>query len=113
LDTSAGPSWAGSHNNAPIIINTVTHEYYKQPSFYAMGHFSKFLIPDSVRVQSNEKSHIDKFETTAFVRPDNGTVVIALNLSDDPVELNINDPVDGKISHVVKPRSMQTYLYYN
>jgi len=113
LDEQGGPNWVHNYVDAPIIVNAKNQEYYKQPFFYALGHFSKFLTPDSVRVASNEKSRVDRFETTAFVRPDGATVVIALNLSDDLVELNINDSVDGKVSHVVKARSIQTYVYYN
>jgi glucosylceramidase len=113
LDTQGGPNWANNWINAAIIVNKTSHEYYKQPFFYALGHFSKFLVPDSVKVQSTEKSHLDRFETTAFVRPDNATVIIALNMRDESVELNIDDSIEGKISHVVKPRSLQTYIYYN
>ncbi len=113
MDTQGGPNWVQNFVDAPIIVNKTSHEYYKQPFFYALGHFSKFLVPDSVKVHSTEKSQLDKFETTVFVRPDNATVVIALNLSDDSVELNIDDSVDGKISHIVSPRSIQSYVYYN
>src|SRR5690606_3912381 len=53
IDLKGGPSWVGNKVNAPIIVNATGHEYYKQPMFYAMGHFSKFLVPDSVRLQHN------------------------------------------------------------
>jgi len=113
LDTQGGPNWINNFVDAPIIINTTSFEYYKQPLFYALGHFSKFLSPDSVRVKSTAKSKLDKFETTTFVRPDNSTVVIALNLNAESVELIIDDPIDGKVSHVVKPHSMQSYIWFN
>jgi glucosylceramidase len=113
LDLKGGPNWVNFTQWADIIVNKTSQEYYKEPIYYAVGHFSKFIVPDSVKVQSTEKSHLDRFETTVFVRPDNGTVVIALNLSDDMVELNINDSVDGKVSHVVAPHSIQSYIYYN
>ncbi len=78
-----------------------------------MGQYTKFLIPDSVRVQATENSHIDNLQTIAFERPDNSTVVIALNLSGDSIELNIDDLTEGKVSHLVKPNSISTYIYYN
>lgn len=37
--------------DATIIVNQTSGEFYKQPTFYAMGHFSKFLHPGSRRVQ--------------------------------------------------------------
>ncbi len=113
LDTEGGPNWINGSVNAPIIINSTSNEYYKQPLFYALGHFSKFLSPDSIRVHLSEKTKLDKFETTAFVRPDNATVVIALNMNTDSVKLTIDDPIDGKVSRVVKPNSLQSYIWYN
>jgi glucosylceramidase len=113
LDTEGGPNWINGFDDAPIIINSTSYEYYKQPLFYALGHFSKFLSPDSIRVHFSEKTKLDKFETTAFVRPDNATVVIALNMNTDSVKLTIDDPIDGKVSRVVKPNSLQSYIWYN
>ncbi|CAG2183901.1 unnamed protein product, partial [Oppiella nova] len=53
LDTSGGPSWIpGNRFDSPIIANPDAHEYYRQPSFYAMAHFAKFLRPGAVRVDS-------------------------------------------------------------
>jgi glucosylceramidase len=81
LDLKGGPNWVNFTQWADIIVNKTSQEYYKEPIYYAVGHFSKFIVPNSVKVQSTEKAHLDKFETTVFVRPDNGTVVIALNLN--------------------------------
>ncbi len=106
MDLKEGPNWVGLREDTAIVVNKTSQGYYKEPFFYALGHFSKFLIPDSVKVHSTEKSRLDKFETTVFVRPDNATVIIALNLSDDSVEINIDnidDSVDGKFSHIVRP----------
>jgi glucosylceramidase len=113
LDLEGGPNWVHNFVDAPIIINATAYEYYKQPFFYALGHFSKFLLPDSVKVQLSESEKIDKFETTAFVRPDNATVVIALNMNDFAVELTIDDPNNGQVSREVNPRSLQTYIFWN
>lgn len=113
LDESGGPNWINNTVEAPIIVNATSHEYYKQPLFYALGHFSKFLTPDSVRVESTVSNKLPKFETTVFVRPDNATVVIALNMNDDSVMLTINDPIDGKLQRVVKPHSMQSYIWWH
>lgn len=39
LNMNGGPSWMGNKVNSPIIINKEIGEFYKQPTFYAMGHF--------------------------------------------------------------------------
>ncbi|ETN75848.1 O-Glycosyl hydrolase family 30 [Necator americanus] len=39
LDMQGGPNWVGNYVDSPIIINAAKQEYYKQPMWYAMGHF--------------------------------------------------------------------------
>ncbi|KAF8357322.1 hypothetical protein PRIPAC_92317, partial [Pristionchus pacificus] len=47
LDTQGGFTWAGNYVDAPIVVDG--EEFYKQPMYYAMAHFSKFLKPGSRR----------------------------------------------------------------
>ena len=73
-------SWVGNFVDAPIIVNATGIEFYKQPTYYVLGHFrhvarlnaasrlfakislvySKFLPPDSQRVDVK----VDGFEGT-------------------------------------------------
>ncbi|KAH8024278.1 hypothetical protein HPB51_022397 [Rhipicephalus microplus] len=43
LDTMGGPNWAHNYVDAPIIVNVTSKEFYQQPMYYALAHFSKFL----------------------------------------------------------------------
>lgn len=78
LDESGGPNWAGNFVDSPIIVNKANDEFYKQPMFYALGHFSKYIPEDSVRIGI---SLIDNsnFFGTAFERPDGKRTVVLLN----------------------------------
>lgn len=49
LNPDGGPYMQMSQES-PIIVNTTSDEFYKQPFYYGLGHFSKFLYPDSVRI---------------------------------------------------------------
>jgi len=66
LDLNGGPNWAKNFVDSPIIVNATSGEFYKQPLFYALGHFSKFLPVNSFRIglKSNLKSA--KVQMTAF-----------------------------------------------
>lgn len=77
LNTEGGPTYVGNYVDAPIIVNKTADEFYKQPMFYAMGHFSKFIRPNSIRVYS--KNTAAELKTTVFMRPDNGTVIQIFN----------------------------------
>lgn len=40
-----GPTWKGVYVDSPVIVNASAGEFYKQPTYFALGHFSKFLSP--------------------------------------------------------------------
>ncbi|KAG6584810.1 putative glycosyl hydrolase family 30 protein [Phytophthora cinnamomi] len=84
LNTTGGPSWIDNLVDSPILIDEVGGaEFYKQPMFYAMGHFSKFLPPDSVRValttSSSASSTLGNVDSVAFLTPDNQVVLVLSN----------------------------------
>ncbi|KAG7383188.1 hypothetical protein PHYBOEH_010029 [Phytophthora boehmeriae] len=84
LNTTGGPSWVDNLIDSPILIDEEGGaEFYKQPMFYAMGHFSKFLPPDSVRVglttSTSATSTLTKVDRVAFLTPDNQVVFILSN----------------------------------
>ncbi|KAE9020329.1 hypothetical protein PF004_g5467 [Phytophthora fragariae] len=84
LNTTGGPTWIDNLVDSPILIDEEGGaEFYKQPMFYAMGHFSKFLPPDSVRValttSSSASSTLSSVDSVAFLTPDNQVVLILSN----------------------------------
>ncbi len=55
LDLKGGPNWVKNFVDSPIIVNKTGDEFYKQPMFYALGHFrfrSFCLVNDTT------KSHV-------------------------------------------------------
>lgn len=77
LNTSGGPNWIQNEVDGPIIVNTTSDEFYKQPMFYALGHFSKFIVTDSVRVDASTTD--DDLDVVGFLRPDGLVAVVILN----------------------------------
>lgn len=76
LDLNGGPNYARNFVDSPILANGT--EIFKQPIFYALGHFSRFILPDSVRIHT--KSSHKFIKTTAFLRPDGYIAVVIYNL---------------------------------
>ncbi|PAV90589.1 hypothetical protein WR25_13263 isoform C [Diploscapter pachys] len=89
LDVPGGPNWVGNTVDSSIIVNANTSEYYKQPLFFAMGHFSRFVRPNAVRVNSQLASSNPSLEFASFVNPDNTRVTVILN-KDDVRDLGFN-----------------------
>lgn len=82
LDLNGGPNWANNFVDAPVIVNATANEFYKQPMFYALGHFSKFIPENSVRVDLNVEagSSLKKVKYVAFKNDDlRQTILVLLN----------------------------------
>ena len=112
LDDHGRPVWATTTCNSPIIVNTSSLEYYKQPMFYALGHFSKFISPSSVKITLNKSTSQNGIEVVAFERPDNGTVLVAFNKNDKSIALNIVDNELGKFENILPAKSIQSYIWW-
>jgi glucosylceramidase len=78
LDLTGGPNWANNFVDSPIIVNATANEFYKQPMFYVLGHFSKFIIRDSIRILTSVKPS-GVIEAVAVKTPQDTTVVVLLN----------------------------------
>ena len=33
-----------NHSESPVLVNSESDEFYKQPTFYALGHYRYYLI---------------------------------------------------------------------
>ncbi|KAJ9573852.1 hypothetical protein L9F63_008776 [Diploptera punctata] len=110
LDPQGGPNWANNFVDAPIIVNATADEFYKQPMYYVLAHFSKFVPQGSQRIQLSTTD--DKgIENVAFVDPNGNTVVIFLNRNDGPVSLAVKDPNRGVFNLNMDPRSIVSVIY--
>nr|XP_016854371.1 PREDICTED: glucosylceramidase-like [Anolis carolinensis] len=81
LDMEGGPNYVKNHVDSPIIVNPLRDEFYKQPMFYHLAHFSKFIPEGSIRVAMTKNFEITgcQLQSTGFVRPDGIAVVVVLN----------------------------------
>lgn len=80
LDTTGGPNHVGNLCSAPILADTATGELHYQSSYYAIGHFSRFVQPGARRILCATTQ--DALEAAAFRNPDGQIVVVLLNRSD-------------------------------
>ncbi|EEY67011.1 glucosylceramidase, putative [Phytophthora infestans T30-4] len=111
LDTDGGPNWAKNMVDAPILVDEQNGaEFYKQPMFYIMGHFSKFVPPGSKRIEFPKTETLSDFHRCAFVTPDNQIVMQFLNRDDDPVSISVKQTDSNTFSLTLPPNSMQTVI---
>lgn len=101
LNRHGGPTWTGNYVDSPIIVFPKKGEFVKQPMFYAMGHFSKFIPRGSRRIEvtaplcwKNSIQHV------AFITPDNTTVMVLYNSGGDK---KVNIKIGEKLAVVNMP----------
>ncbi|XP_075148366.1 lysosomal acid glucosylceramidase-like [Haematobia irritans] len=112
LNENGGPNYVNNTVDAPIVVNTKNYqEFYKQPIYYGIGHFSKFIKPDSKRVQAMVTSPQNSVDAVAFHRPDDTMVLIIFNSAPISQDITINDSVRGSTEVNVPARSIHTMLF--
>uniref|UniRef100_A0A8D2NU41 Glucosylceramidase n=2 Tax=Passeriformes TaxID=9126 RepID=A0A8D2NU41_ZOSLA len=96
--------------DSPVIVDSSKDIFYKQPMFYHLGHFSKFIPEGSQRVglAVSKKCRRCDLEHSAFLRPD-GAIVLVVSPMD--VSFGISDPRVGFIEAMAPNDSIQTFLW--
>ena len=108
LDERGGPNHADNLCFAPVHANTETGELIYTPSYYYIGHFSKFIRPGAKRVSTS--SSRSQLLSTTFLNADDSMVTVVMNLSEAPVAYRLI--VGGNSAALTIPaRGIQTLLY--
>ncbi|XP_033750563.1 lysosomal acid glucosylceramidase-like [Pecten maximus] len=110
LNMEGGPNWVQNFVDSPIIVNAEKDEFYKQPMFYAMGHFSKFLVPGSQRIEIQNSVPDEEVFMVAFKRPDSLLVFIILNRSELSGSFSLTRTGQEFVNLYYAPHSLQTVL---
>uniref|UniRef100_A0A0M3HW45 Glucosylceramidase n=1 Tax=Ascaris lumbricoides TaxID=6252 RepID=A0A0M3HW45_ASCLU len=111
LDLQGGPNWVQNFVDSPVIVNATAGEFYKQPMFYVMGHFSKFIRPDSRRVGLTISNGSAMLEGVAITTPSRQRVLVLNNRDDHQAyELSIKDAAIDRmaIRLTLEPRTIAT-----
>lgn len=107
LDEKGGPNHVGNYCFAPLHADTRTGELIYTPSYYYIGHFSKFIRPEARRVST--ASSRSTLLATAFVNPDGRLATVVMNPTDKEIAYNF---YVGQASAVVTipARAIQTLV---
>ncbi|XP_043524013.1 lysosomal acid glucosylceramidase-like [Frieseomelitta varia] len=108
LDQTGGPNLVNLHSDAAIIVNKEKDEFYKQPMYYAIKHFSRFIPRDSQRISITETSTV---RATAFLTPLKETVVVLYNRANTTQRVVLHDLRRGNMQVELSPQSMNTFKY--
>ena len=86
LDEKGGPNHVGNFCFSPIHADTRTGELIYTPSYYYIGHFSKFIKPDARRLGTATSRSV--LIATSFVNPDKRVATVVMNPTDKELKYN-------------------------
>lgn len=116
LDECSSPDYyytetegAHSQNRGLVTIDRKTGEIQFNTDFYTMGHFSKFVRPDAVRIESTNYSG-EKINTVAFLNPDGAKVINISNESDKEKRITVQWG-DKAFTYVLPALSLNTFIW--
>ena len=108
LDHNGGPNHVQNFCFAPIHGDTRTGELVYTPTYYYIGHFSKFVRPEAERMSTSSSRSF--LLATSFVNTDNQMATIVMNQTDDEVAYNFFIG-QQQTKLTIPPRAIQTLVY--
>jgi glucosylceramidase len=108
LDENGGPNHVGNFCFAPVHGDVSKGELVFTPSYYYIGHFSKFVRPNAKRISSVPSR--SNLMCTSFVNADGKYATIVMNKSNEKIQYNLY--LRGqKAALTILPHAMQTLVY--
>ena len=108
LDQNGGPNHVGNFCFAPIHADTNTGELIYTPSYYYIGHFSKFIRPNAKRVSTAVSR--SSLLSTSFLNTDGKMVTVVMNQSDKKVTYNLFIASEKTVVQI-PAHAIQTLVY--
>jgi glucosylceramidase len=87
LDQNGGPNHVGNFCFAPIHADTNSGELIYTPSYYYIGHFSKFIRPGAKRISTTVSR--SSLLSTSFLNEGGKMITVVMNKSDRRLTYNL------------------------
>jgi glucosylceramidase len=108
LDEKGGPNHVGNFCFAPIHADTKTGELIYTPSYYFIGHFSKFIGKEAKRISTTTSR--SQLISTSFLNQDGKVVTVVMNQTNKKVTYNLC--VGTNTTEIsILPHAIQTLVY--
>ncbi len=108
LDENGGPNHKDNFCFAPIHADMQTGELIYTPSYYYIGHFSKFIRPIAKRVST--VSSRSSLLSTSFVNTNGEMVTIVMNQSENTINYNLIVGTEKSVI-TIPAHAIQTLVY--
>jgi len=111
LDENHGPHFGGcALCKGVVLIDSKTGEVSRNDEYYALAHFSKFVLPGAVRVESTatEKEHLDN---VAFQNVSDGSIVLVMvNSNKEARRVSVAES-QSRFEYTMPAESVATFVW--
>ncbi|CAA6679359.1 MULTISPECIES: glycoside hydrolase family 30 beta sandwich domain-containing protein [unclassified Lentimonas] len=108
LDHTGGPNHVGNFCFAPVHADTRTGELIFTPTYYYIGHMSKFIKPGAQRMST--VSSRSALYSTSYQNPDGSMVSVVMNHTENEILYSLHVD-EGEVDITIPARAIQTILY--
>uniref|UniRef100_A0A1I7YW22 Glucosylceramidase n=1 Tax=Steinernema glaseri TaxID=37863 RepID=A0A1I7YW22_9BILA len=91
LNMEGGPNWVQNYVDSPILVNAQKQEFYLQPMYYVLAHFSKYVKPTMFLSDFKLKKQIPDLDVAVFQDPSNNKTIVIRNAQNRDFEVKISD----------------------
>ena len=107
LDETGGPNHVQNLCFAPIHADNQKDSLIFTPTYYYIGHFSKFIEPGALRVSTSASR--STIESTTFQNPDGSLVTVVMNRTDEALDYTLVVE-DQEVRTSIPAHAMQTLV---
>ncbi|MCL9770059.1 glycosyl hydrolase [Flavobacterium sp. HXWNR69] len=108
LDENGGPNHVKNFCFAPIHADLKTGELIYTPSYYFIGHFSKFIDKGAKRIASSASR--SNLLTTSFMNPNGEIVTVVMNHTDKEIKYFLSVGTNAT-EIIILPKAIQTIIH--
>lgn len=108
LDETGGPNHVNNLCFAPVHADTRTGELIYTPTYYYLGHFSKFIRPGARRVSTTTSRSV--LLSTTFQNEDGTLVTVVMNATDSPITYKLYVG-EHMLETTILPHALQSLVY--
>ena len=108
LDETGGPNHVQNLCFAPIHADTQHDSLIFTPTYYYLGHFSRFIDPGALRVSTSASR--STIESTSFQNPNGSMVTVVMNQTNAPINYTLIIE-EQEVRTFIPAHAMQTLLY--
>jgi glucosylceramidase len=106
LDDIGGPNHVNNLCSAPILVNIFQENIFKNPSYYYIGHFSKYIKPGAIQIASSVNQGLF---TVAFENPNGSKIVVIQNEKENDYTVEIKG-LNQNVKFLSKAHSISTLI---